>query len=106
MYGHYPDIGLAEARKKHLEARNNLANDIDPSALKQRLCGKEHDDAANTFKGTAERWIAVKSGRKSGNVDGEQQAMAGSPADVLAIIRRRTGGSSIRKGQPAAAGLR
>lgn len=72
MYGRYPDIGLAEAREKHLEARNKLPNDIDLSALKQRLGGEEHDAAANTFKGTAERWIAVKSGGKSGNVDGEQ----------------------------------
>ena len=33
--GKYPDIGLAEAREQHQQARNNLAKGINPSQAKQ-----------------------------------------------------------------------
>ena len=48
--GKYPDVPLQEARKRHIEAREQLAQGIDPSALKkaQKAAGAER--AANSFE--------------------------------------------------------
>ena len=36
-FGRYPDVSLLEARKRHHEAREQLAQGIDPAATKNRL---------------------------------------------------------------------
>src|SRR4029077_16050090 len=46
--GVYPDVGLAKARARHLEARQLLADGIDPSTEK-RAAGK-------TFETVAREW--------------------------------------------------
>jgi hypothetical protein len=55
--GRYPDISLQEARDRHQEARNKLANGIDPAAFKkaQKAAGKER--IANSFEAIAHEWI-------------------------------------------------
>ena len=46
--GVYPDVGLAKARERHLEARQLLANGDDP--------GKERRTAGKTFEEVAREW--------------------------------------------------
>ena len=55
--GKYPDVPLQEARKRHIEAREQLAQGIDPSALKkaQKAAGAEW--AANSFEVIAREWF-------------------------------------------------
>jgi integrase len=57
--GVYPDVSLAKARERHKEARQKLADDIDPSAEKQ--------STAKTFEIVARAWHAHwKTGRSAG----------------------------------------
>jgi len=54
--GTYPDISLAEARNKRQEARNKLANGIDPSEV--RKAQKESEtEQENTFEVVALEWF-------------------------------------------------
>jgi len=57
--GKYPDISLQEARKRHAEARERLAQGFDPSAVKQaqKAAGKER--VANSFEVVAREWFAT-----------------------------------------------
>ena len=57
--GKYPDISLQEARKRHRDAREQLARGIDPSAVKkaQKASGKER--AANSFEVVAREWFDI-----------------------------------------------
>ena len=57
--GKYPDISLQEARRRHREAREQLAQGIDPSAAKQakKISGKTR--AANSFEVIAREWFAM-----------------------------------------------
>lgn len=50
--GTYPEIGLKDARDKHLEARKLLAQDIDPSEKRRA----EKSKSENTFKAWADLW--------------------------------------------------
>lgn len=54
--GGYPDITIADARKKRDEAKDLLKQDIDPSQFKKqaKLAGKER--AANSFEVVAREW--------------------------------------------------
>ena len=66
--GKYPDVPLQEARKRHTEAREQLAQGVDPSAVKkaQKAAGKER--AANTFEVIAREWFdRWKTGRVVGH---------------------------------------
>ena len=56
--GVYPDITLADARKRRDEARKLLANDIDPGEQRkaQKTAGNER--AANSFEVIAREWFA------------------------------------------------
>jgi len=57
--GKYPDVSLQEARRRHREAREQLAQGIDPSAMKkaQKAAGAER--AANSFEVIAREWFHV-----------------------------------------------
>jgi hypothetical protein len=57
--GKYPDVSLQEARKRHHEAREQLAKSIDPMAVKkaQKLAGAER--AANSFEVIAREWFQI-----------------------------------------------
>ena len=54
--GEYPYISIAEARKKREEAKEQLANGIDPSAAKIAAKMAEHGIAANSFEIIAREW--------------------------------------------------
>lgn len=59
-FGIYPDISLADARKKRDEARSLLAKDIDPKKHKEELTLKQKDSIESTFKVVAEKWYVLK----------------------------------------------
>lgn len=54
--GIYPDIGLAEARERHAEARKLLARGVDPSAEKKHQKNERKERAENSFKVVALEW--------------------------------------------------
>lgn len=101
--GLYPDISLAEARDKRDAARKQLANDIDPSVLKQVTKHAENGALDNSFETVAREWFAKYStGWSSNNSDkilgrlekdvfpwlGSKLMTAIKAPDVLAVLRR------------------
>ncbi len=66
--GVYPDISLAEARKARDEARNTVANGIDPMETKRALKQAKTEAAANSFEVIAYEWLS-KRGEKSESGD-------------------------------------
>ena len=58
--GAYPDVSLAEARKRRDEARKVLAEGRNPSAEKKRAALAAAIGAGNTFKAVAEAFIAKR----------------------------------------------
>ena len=63
--GGYPDLSLAEARNKRDNARNLLANDIDPGEAKKAIKVARQNSVANCFENIAREWIAIKMQTKS-----------------------------------------
>jgi len=59
--GVYPAVSLVDARKKSDQARELLANDIDPSRYKVINKQIGRTDAENTFKAVALEWYAKTS---------------------------------------------
>ena len=55
--GVYPDVGLKEARQRRQEAKNLLANSIDPSAYKKQQKDDFLAKHVNTFQTIAEEWF-------------------------------------------------
>ncbi len=97
--GRYPEVGLAEARRRALDARELLARGRDPSAERRarRLV------AERTFRVLAERWYAERARvwrpRTAAAVRqrldahvlpalGERPVESIEPVDVLALVRR------------------
>src|SRR5271170_2658862 len=60
--GTYPDTGLKKARDRHDDARQLLADGIDPCAAKQAEKLKRADRAAGSFEAVALEWHAKQSG--------------------------------------------
>lgn len=54
--GSYPAVSLAEARERRDLARKQLANDIDPSAVKKAKKAARLDALANSFEVIAREW--------------------------------------------------
>src|SRR6202012_3737020 len=55
--GAYPEISLAEAREKHLDARKALAAGNDPSRTKKEAKAKLALSSRQTFKAVALEWF-------------------------------------------------
>lgn len=104
--GTYPEVGLAEARKRCEGAREQLAGGKDPSREKQRERLRKNIDAANTFELVAKEFFEKR--RKDGHAPwapateaknvflldkltpgiGSQPITEIEPADVLAVVRK------------------
>ncbi|NPT41034.1 DUF4102 domain-containing protein [Paraburkholderia sp. 1N] len=56
-FGKYPYVGLAAARAKREEAREQLANGIDPGEHKKALKAERLAKAASTFEAVAREWF-------------------------------------------------
>ncbi|MBU4261002.1 MAG: tyrosine-type recombinase/integrase [Proteobacteria bacterium] len=59
--GVYPDMTLKVAREKHGEARQQLANGIDPGQFKKSIKNMDKARAANSFEAVAREWFFKKS---------------------------------------------
>ena len=59
-FGKYPDVSLADARKRRADAKKLLANNIDPKAYKDETQQKNRDDLENTFGVFALKWFELK----------------------------------------------
>lgn len=64
-FGRFPDVTLAVARKKHLEARAVLANGKDPAQQKKIQKLERRSVLNNTFDDVAKDWFNGKEGRRS-----------------------------------------
>lgn len=58
--GIYPDVTLAEARKKHAQGRTLLASGIDPGEHRKAEKAAGEERAANSFEVVAREWLGVK----------------------------------------------
>ena len=63
--GIYPDVSLADARKRHQAARERLAQGIDPSEVRKVEKLTRHQAAAESFEALAREWFATKQRNKS-----------------------------------------
>lgn len=57
--GSYPKLSLAQARAKRDTALADIADGIDPAALRHQQKQKMREAATNTFRAVAERWFAT-----------------------------------------------
>jgi len=62
--GVYPDISLKEARARRDEARNLVANSIDPSAHRQAAKQAEEEVVTNSFRSVALEWLPKMTSRR------------------------------------------
>lgn len=101
--GRYPDVSLARAREKHAEARRQLADGIDPGALRRADKAREAACAANSFEAVARSWFAKAYADKAETTRtktltrleqdvfpwiGSRPVSEITAADVLDVIRR------------------
>ena len=84
--GVYPATSLKLAREKHQRARENLANDIDPSAHKKATSAATHAALANSFELLAIEWSKTRS-KKSESTEKRQNALL--EKDLLPHIGNR-----------------
>ncbi len=59
-YGKYPDVSLADARRRRGDDKKLLANGIDPKAHKDETLQKSQEVLENTFGVFAEKWFELK----------------------------------------------
>lgn len=59
-FGKYPEISLADARKRRAEAKKLLANDIDPKVHKDEIHQQKKEKLENTFGVFADKWFELK----------------------------------------------
>ena len=101
--GTYPEVGLAEARKRRDRAREQLAAGADPSREKQQAKYRAQLDAANTFGAIAQEYIdkrrreglSTSTSDKSeyyigrmGSAFARLPLSSITPPDILAVLRR------------------
>ncbi|MEN1835336.1 integrase domain-containing protein [Pseudomonas lijiangensis] len=58
--GSYPEVSLAQARKKTVEARELLAQGIDPKAHRNELQEAKRAETDHTFENVATAWFELK----------------------------------------------
>jgi integrase len=86
-FGKYPDVPLALARERHVEARKLLAAGIDPMA--QRKAAKTVEKAAveNSFQSVANLWLAHwQDGKSPRHVEYVKRRI---DADILPVLGAR-----------------
>jgi hypothetical protein len=58
--GSYLEVSLAQARKKTVEARERLAQGIDPKAQRNELQEAKRAETEHTFENVATAWFELK----------------------------------------------
>ncbi len=66
-FGVYPKVSLANARKLKTEAKELLANDIDPKQYRDALINQEKERLKNTLEYVSKEWLDVKRTQVSAN---------------------------------------
>jgi integrase len=99
--GRWPDVSLADARRRRDEARKLLANDIDPAQHRRAAKQARSLAAENSFRATAEEWFDRQApkwteanrtkvqARLTNDVYpkiGDRPITEITPADVLAVL--------------------
>lgn len=84
--GKYPDISLSEARLKHQQARNDLANGISPAAKKQQAKQEQRAALLNTFERIARAWHAKQQERKNWKPNHADRVLRYFETDVFPLI--------------------
>jgi integrase len=85
--GKYPDMPLQDARKRHQEAREHLAQDIDPAAAKQARKAAGAERAANSFEVVSREWfLRWKDDKAAGTIS---RALSALEKDVIPYIGSR-----------------
>ena len=84
--GTYPEISLADARKLHQAARENLADGKDPSAHKKATSAATQAVLANSFELLAIEWSKTRS-KKSDGTEKRQNALL--EKDLLPHLGKR-----------------
>ncbi|MFP6840397.1 MAG: integrase arm-type DNA-binding domain-containing protein [Pseudohongiellaceae bacterium] len=64
--GVYPDVSLAVARKMHQEAREKLAEGVDPSSHKQARKAAGQDSQSDSFEIIALEWLQKRGSKSEG----------------------------------------
>ncbi len=79
--GVYPDVKLAQARKRHREAREQLAAGVDPGAEKKRARMAAQAAAEQSFEKVAREWISKPAPRWSADHTG--RVLTSLEADIF-----------------------
>jgi len=101
--GVYPEVSLANARKRREAAREQLANGIDPAQSKRDMKQAQIIAAGNTFEIVARQWLSKTAANRAASTQekitnwlesnvfpaiGKQAISTIGPRDVLAAVRR------------------
>lgn len=101
-FGVYPDVTMAQARRRCEDARNLLANGQDPSAAKQEQKLQAKIAAANSFEAVATEWLTKQTTWTPSNREkiesmlrrdlypwlGSRPMSDITPPELLAVLRR------------------
>ena len=102
-YGVYPEVSLAEARRRHMQAREMSRDGINPNEAKRAAKTLDIEQSSSTFEAVAREWFDTRREEWSasyGNkiirrleVDvfpyaGKRQMSEISPPDLLTVLRR------------------
>lgn len=85
-FGTYPDISLAEARNRRHEARNLVANGLDPSAEKKAAKEAKAELQANSFEVIAREWHKHMQGKKEWSTEHATTIMNRMEIDIFPWI--------------------
>ncbi|MAS87842.1 MAG: integrase [Micavibrio sp.] len=83
-FGPYPIVSLSDARDKRDEAKKLLADDLDPSVIRQEIKKEKIQENANTFEAIALEWF--ENNKPSWKPDHAKNILARLEKDVFPII--------------------
>jgi hypothetical protein len=69
--GVYPAVSLAKARKRRDEARELIADGIDPAARKREQKLRQFEAAGNTFEIMARQWLQKTAAQRAESTQGK-----------------------------------
>lgn len=113
--GVYPDVGLKEARERRDEARQLIAQGIDPSAKRKAEKATRSTANANSFEIVAREWLAKQTRWTPAHAEriarrldahifpwiGARPVGAITPPELLAVLRRVESRGILNRGGTA-----
>ncbi len=86
-FGKYPDVSLAVARERHVEARRLLASGVDPMARRKAEKTAVREATENSFASVAARWLEHwREGKSPRHVEGTRRRLE---ANILPFLGPR-----------------